>query len=49
MMKYGITIISGKDGPVAVAYTQDMQYAAKILLCMALVLLSLGVLKGKKK
>lgn len=49
MMKYGITVISGKDGPVAVAYTRDTGYAVRILLCALLVLLSLWFLKGKKK
>lgn len=49
MMKYGITVISGKDGPTAVAYTRDTGYAAKILVCTVLVLLSLLFLRNKKK
>lgn len=49
MMKYGITVISGKDGPTAVAYTRDTGYMVRILLCTVLVLLSLLFLRSKKK
>lgn len=49
MMKYGITVISGKDGPTAVAYTRGTGYAARMLLCTVFVILSLLFLKSKKK
>lgn len=48
MMKYGITVISGKDGPVAIAYTQDTGYAVKILLCTVIAVFSLLILTNGK-
>ena len=48
MMKYGITGISGKDGSVAIAYTQDTGYAVKILLCTVIAVFSLLILTNGK-
>lgn len=43
-----VVVISGKDAPTAFAFTRDIGYAAKTLLCAVLAAVSLLMLKKNK-